>query len=460
MTSKMLLGLAMWAMVGAVCHSAAGPWMSRAPREEIRPDFQTVASGGRDGGEALVIDGAGFAGSHGWWERTVPVVGGRCYKFEVYRKTEGVAVPRRCAWPRIQWRNAEGKPVNHDETGPEVGYSKTPTPRAEPEYPADGPTDKNGWTRITGTFHAPSAATGAIVELHLLWTGGRVFYSGLSFEETARPTRKVRLATVHLRPKSAEKTPEANRRFFEGPIGEAAAQKADLIVLPETLTYYATGRSMVDCAEAVPGPSTEYFGGLSKRHNLYIVAGLIEREGRLVYNTAVLIGPEGTLVGKYRKVTLPRSEIESGVHPGFEYPVFETRFGKVGMMVCYDGFYPEVARELTTRGAEVIAWPVWGCNPLLASARACENHVYLISSTYSAVEADWMISAIFGHDGRPLAQAKAWGTVAIAEVDLDAPMHWPSIGDFKAELRRHRPISAAEAPGDWKPAPEAGISHP
>ena len=50
--------------------------------------------------------------------------------------------------------------------------------------------------------------------------------------------------------------------------------------------------------------------------------------------------------------------------------MFETRFGKVGLMVCYDGFFPEVARELANRGAEVIAWPVWGCNPLLARARA------------------------------------------------------------------------------------------
>ena len=79
--------------------------------------------------------------------------------------------------------------------------------------------------------------------------------------------------------------------------------------------------------------------------------------------------------------------------PGKEYPVFDTRFGKVGMMVCYDGFFPEVARELTNRGAEVIAWPVWGCNPMLASARACENHVYMVSSTYEDVSRNWMITA-------------------------------------------------------------------
>ena len=55
------------------------------------------------------------------------------------------------------------------------------------------------------------------------------------------------------------------------------------------------------------------------------------------------------------------------------------------MMVCYDGFFPEVARQLANRGAEVIAWPVWGCNPDLARARAMENHVYVVSSTYEDI---------------------------------------------------------------------------
>ena len=64
-----------------------------------------------------------------------------------------------------------------------------------------------------------------------------------------------------------------------------------------------------------------------------------------------LIGPDGEVAGKYRKICLPRGEVDGGFTPGEEYPVFTTRFGRVGLMVCYDGFFPEIARELANRGA-------------------------------------------------------------------------------------------------------------
>ena len=88
----------------------------------------------------------------------------------------------------------------------------------------------------------------------------------------------------------------------------------------------------------------------------------------------------------------------------------------------------------------MIAWPVWGCNPMLASARACENHVYVVSSTYTDHDRDWMLSAVYGHDGRPLAEAGQWGTLAVAEVDLDQPMYWHSLGDFGSQIQPHRPV--------------------
>jgi predicted amidohydrolase len=439
LTTTLLLFSALSVSAGEPAIALEG-WTRNSPREEIRPAFSIAPIGGPNKKGSLDITADARPGLMGHYEKSYPVVGGQFYKFSVARRTKKIDLIRRAAIARIRWVNDKGARVLRDKPS-FASYRPGERPRTEPEFPRDGRDLGDGWTELSDVYRVPSEATQAIVELHFRWGPPRssIEWSEPALLKTKAPKKRiVRLATAHHRPR-AGKTPKEKREQFAPLIAEAAKKKVDLICLPETLTYYGTGLKYVDCAETIPGPSTEYFGALAKKHDMYIVAGLIEREKHLMYNVAVLLGPDGKIAGKYRKVTLPRGEIEGGVTPGNDYPVFKTRFGKVGMMICYDGFFPEVARELSNRGAEVIAWPVWGCNPLLGSARACENHVYVLSSTYTDVSSKWMISAVYGHDGKPLAQGIEWGTIAVAEVDLNAPLHWQSLGDFKAQIDRHRP---------------------
>ena len=127
----------------------------------------------------------------------------------------------------------------------------------------------------------------------------------------------------------------------------------------------------------------------------------------------MLIDRAGNVEGKYRKVYLPREEIEAGLTPGNDYPVFRTDFGTVGLMICYDVFFADPARALATKGAEVILMPIWGGDETLAKARAIENKVFLVASGYDHP------TYIMDPDGEMLSVAKNRGAAATATVDLN-----------------------------------------
>ena len=196
---------------------------------------------------------------------------------------------------RILWQDDKGKPVPTRASRPPRAISSATPATAEAEHPLDKGTDANGWTEVSDTYRRPAKATQAVVELHLLWAPGGQDRVGrrLARRSAARPRReRSGWPPSTSGPRASRRRPTA--RSYAPLIAEAAKQKADLVVLGETLTYLRhSARATPSAPSRSPAPRPKYFGELAKKHNLYIVAGLLERDGHLVYNVAVLIGPDG-----------------------------------------------------------------------------------------------------------------------------------------------------------------------
>ena len=165
----------------------------------------------------------------------------------------------------------------------------------------------------------------------------------------------VHVACCQLEPRIGckEENMEKTLRFIE----EAVKEGAEVVVLPElanTGYVFETRREAFGLSEPVPeGPTTEAWEETAKEHGIYIAAGIAEREGHSLYNTGVLLGPEGYL-GKYRKLHLWYRE-KLFFEPGdLGLPVFNTEIGRLAMMICYDMWFPEVARIYAVQGVDLL----------------------------------------------------------------------------------------------------------
>ncbi len=216
-----------------------------------------------------------------------------------------------------------------------------------------------------------------------------------------------------------------NKRYNMGKMKEyvkkAQIQEADIIIFPEmSLTGYTMRDLTYELAEEIPGKSTAMIEELAEEYNLHIIFGMPERSQKgeaILYNTAVLIGPNG-YIGKYRKMHLPTHSVfeeKRYFRLGYHIPIFQTEIGPIGMMICYDVFFPEVSRALRLQGAKLIV--CISASPAvrkkffetLTMARAIENTCYLAYVNLVGIENGlqfWGGSRLIGPSGHLIARLK------------------------------------------------------
>ncbi len=223
-----------------------------------------------------------------------------------------------------------------------------------------------------------------------------------------------------------------------------------LVVYPETITTgFATGltkEELWDLVDYIPGRFTDRIAKVAKELGVYVVLPTYERgdERGVVYNSAALISSEGEIVGVYRKTHIYPTEKQWST-AGNKAEVFETPFGKIGIVICYDGDYPELCRVMAIKGAEIIVRPtallrsfeIWD---ITNRARAYDNHVYLIG--VNSVGPDGGGNYYFGNSMivNPIAQrialANAGESIVSAKLDPD-PLKYISYGSSVPMIFSH-----------------------
>jgi omega-amidase len=239
--------------------------------------------------------------------------------------------------------------------------------------------------------------------------------------------RRLKLAVVQL--ELAEGACAANWRAAKSALEEAGAGEADLVVLPEMwLTGYAY-RSLGELAELTP-ESLERVGALARKYGFFVAGSWAERGGDgHLYNTACIVGPDGRVRARYRKVHLfgPMKEDRHFVR-GRAVTVADLEIGRVGVALCYDLRFPELARKMALAGAELLLYPSqWpevrlGHFQTLLAARAIENQVFTVGVNRAGRSGSIQFgggSTVVDPRGEVLAQLGGERGFAEAELDLD-----------------------------------------
>lgn len=261
-----------------------------------------------------------------------------------------------------------------------------------------------------------------------------------------------KLALAQISGKRGDK--RSNLKNLEKTVAKAAKLSAELVIFPElSVTGYTVRDQLYELAEPVPGPSTQVMANVAKKTRTHIIFGLpelSEKTQATLYNASVLVGPKG-FIGKYRKMYLPTHSVfeeKRYFRPGYEAATFTTELGKIGLIICYDLFFPEVTRLTRLQGAQLIV--CISASPAvrraffetLTVARAIENTAFLAYVNLVGIEDGlqfWGGSRLVGPQGKIIAKAEYdKEDLIIADVDYvdlrPVETFVPALRDLRPEL--------------------------
>jgi len=255
----------------------------------------------------------------------------------------------------------------------------------------------------------------------------------------------MKVALAQLAPKLLDK--EANLSRIEKTVAKAAA---DLAIFGELfLTGYMARDAFPRLAETVPGPATDRLSKIASEYGTHVLVGMPERDtkGRYLFNTSVLVAPDGEVWG-YRKIHPANfGPFEEGLYfgRGSDPVLAETRLGKLGLLICYDAFFPELAKAYALQGADALA--IISASPATSKpffdkilpARAIENTVFVLYGNLVGTELNIVFQGgtqAIGPRGEDLGRGKDFEEdVVIADVDL---RHLRVAREFRPTLRDTR----------------------
>ena len=415
-------------------------WTFWAPRPALAPVAE-VAS--REGAAVLSLRAREYA-SLGKWMTLVPgIQAGRHYRLEVLHQADDAVTEASSVLVILTWyRNASGEG------------------EIQRDYVLEAGTE-GGWTRSARTIQAPAEAQAVRVEFGLRWAPagqGVVFKSPkLTVAEPPAP-RRVRVVTTRIQPDIPTATVEGNMKLVAEMFDRVGPLRPDVVVFSENIGTRFVKGPLANKAEPIPGPITNVLAEKAKQYRTYAIITLLEANGDLFHNTLVLIDREGRIVGKYRKIHLTMGEGESGLTPGTEYAVFDTDFGKVGLLTCWDNWFSESARALRLKGAEMLVMPLAGDGSAAHweaswKSRAIENGVWFVTSS-TVTDAP---SRIINPQGEVVADAIGNFAYAVAEVDLNQEwrQRYMSVGNGYGEPARF--LVKERRPDTYQPLVTSGV---